>query len=305
MLMDLAESYSDADRHAEALPIFEQAAAVMASLGRDQTQKAGTLYNNWALSLDLSGRPREAKATYQRAIEISRSGTANQAVSPMLLINYGRSLRTLGLLDEAARFAEEGHDLGEQRGFEVVVNQSLLLLASIYREQGDVGRSTAALDVVEPRLRQALPPGHPAFGSLMLERALTANEAGQTEAALALIDDAFDIAVAAERRGGSAGNAARVLVRRAELRHASGQHAAAAADARLALDAFAGLLPQGSLSKMQGDAYLALGRALLAQGKMQDGNAALRESLRHLEDALGPDSPRTQTVRALVESRPG
>jgi tetratricopeptide (TPR) repeat protein len=223
----------------------------------------------------------------------------------MLLINYGRALRTLGRLDEAARITEDGHALGKQRGFEVVVNQSLLLLASISRERGEIGRSAAALDAVEPRLRRALPPDHPAFGSLMMEQALVAQAAGRLEDALVLIDRAYAIAQAAERQGASAGNLARVLIRRAELREAAGNHAAAAADARLAVDAFAALLPTGSLSKMQGDAYQALGRALLGQGSEREGREALRESLRHLDDSLGPENPRSEAVRALLESRPG
>jgi len=302
LLMDLAESYSDADRHADAIPAFEQAVAIMAALGRDQTQKAGTLYNNWGLSLDMSGRPREAEVAYRRAIDLSRSDASNDAVSPMLLINYGRALRSLGRLEEAAQIVDEGLAHARERGFEVVINQSLLLLTSIYREQGDASRSAAALNEAETRLRLALPPDHPAFGSVLMEQALSARDAGRIEDGLALIDRAYDIAEAARRRGASAGNPARVLIRRAEIRAAAGLHAAAAADARLALATFDDLLPRGSFSRMQGDAYLALGRALLAQGQEQEGREALRASLQHLDDAIGSGSPGSQAVRALLEA---
>jgi serine/threonine-protein kinase len=149
---NLAESYSQAGQPGQAIPLFEQAAATLTSLGRDQTQNAGTLYNNWALSLDLAGRPREAEEIYRRAIEVSRSNDTDEAVSPMLLLNYARSLRWLERLDEAAKFAEKAYERGKAKGFEVVVNQSLLLRASTYRAQGDVARSAAMLAEVEPRL---------------------------------------------------------------------------------------------------------------------------------------------------------
>jgi serine/threonine-protein kinase len=297
MQMDLAESYSQAGRHAEAIPAFERAASLMSALGRDQTQTAGTLYNNWALSLDVSGRPREAEAIYRRAIEVSRSDGADAAVSPMLLVNYSRALRGLGRLEEAARNAEEAYARASQNGFEVVVNQSLILRAVIYRQQGDVPRSATMLDEVEPRMRQALPPGHPAFGSILLERGLTAQARGDPERALRLIDAAYAIAEEARRSGGSADYAPRVLIRRAEVRNAAGLSPGAEADARLALEQLRAVLPPEALSTFRGDAYLALGEALRAQHRDAEGVAALEEALRHLDSALGREHPRTIELR--------
>jgi tetratricopeptide (TPR) repeat protein len=299
--MDLAESYSQAGQHGRAIPAFESAAKVLAALGRDQTQVAGTLYNNWALSLDIAGRPRDAEAIYRRAIDVSRSDETNDAVSPMLLLNYGRSLRALGRLDEAARHAEEGYERGKAKGLEVVVNQALLVRAQTYREQGDLVRSAAMLAEVEPRLQQALPPGHSAFGSLMFEKALTAMAAGDEAAALTLIDRAYEIADGARRGGGSADYAPRVLVRRSEFSHAAGRYAEAAADARLALDQLDDIIPRDLLTTFRGDAYLALGHALMGQRRVVEGEAALREALRQLESALGPDHARVRGVRLILD----
>src|SRR5262249_9514561 len=47
--MDLAEAYRGAERYREADAAFEQAEARLAAFGRDDTETAGTLYNNWAL----------------------------------------------------------------------------------------------------------------------------------------------------------------------------------------------------------------------------------------------------------------
>lgn len=302
LLMDLAESYSQAGRHEDAIPAFEQAAGLLTSLGRDRTQKAGTLYNNWALSLDLSGRPRDAAELYRRAIDLSRSDASNSTVSPMLLVNYSRALLSLGLLDDAARYAEEANSLAMESGLDVVVYQSLLRLASIYREKGEIGRSAAALESVEPLLRRELPSGHPAFASLIAQQARTAHASGRTEEALSLIDRACAMAEAAQRRGGEPGFLAHTLMNRAWLRLADGQYAAAGSDARRALEVFDGLLPAGSLNTIRGDAHLVLGRALLGQGKRREGDEALRTSLRHFDDALGPESPASREVRALLDA---
>ncbi len=154
--MDLAESYSQAGAFREANAAFEEAAQLLVLLGRDDTATAGTLYNNWALSLNFTGRPLEAEAIYRRAIDISRADATDEAVSPMLLVNYARVLRDLGRPEQAAGYAEMGYEKGLVAGHEVVVNQALLLRASIYRELGDFTRAGAVLAEVETRLRKVL-----------------------------------------------------------------------------------------------------------------------------------------------------
>ena len=302
ILMDVAESFSQAGLHAEAVPAFERAAAVMTSLGRDQTQQAGTLYNNWALSLDLSGRPRDAEPIFRRAIEVSRVDASDAAVSPMLLVNYGRTLRQLGRIDESARYAEEGYARAKSTGSEVVVNQSLLLRAAIYREQGNLARAVTMLREVEPRLHQALPPGHPGFGGLLIERALVAQASGDPTGASGFIDQAYDIADAARKSQGMLMYVPRVLNRRAEIRNAAGRHSEAESDSRLSLVQLEKILPPDALSVLRGDAYCSLGRALLEEGKSGEGKLALQEALRQLTSALGPDHPRTRELRNMLEA---
>jgi len=221
----------------------------------------------------------------------------------MLLLNYARSLRWLERLDEAAKVAERAYERGKAKGFEVVVNQSLLLRASTYRAQGDVARSAAMLEEVEPRLRQALPSEHPAFAGLLIEQALTAEAGGDLDAALGLIDRASAIAAAARLNGGSAGYAPRALIRRSEIKNAAGQYADAAADARHAIEQLDSDLPRDMLSMWRGDAYLALGRALQAQHQMSQSKSALLEASRQLAGALGPQHPRVELVQRLLDEQ--
>ncbi len=61
VLINLAGVLGDARQFREADEIFEQASALMTSLGYDGTQKAVKLYNDWALILTYAGRQLQAE----------------------------------------------------------------------------------------------------------------------------------------------------------------------------------------------------------------------------------------------------
>jgi eukaryotic-like serine/threonine-protein kinase len=94
-LVTLAGAYGHAGRQREAIAAFEQAAARLTDLGRDDTQRAATLFNNWGVALTLAGRPLDAEQVFHRAVAIGQDNRGEN-VSPMLLVNYARSLRDLG-----------------------------------------------------------------------------------------------------------------------------------------------------------------------------------------------------------------
>jgi tetratricopeptide (TPR) repeat protein len=301
--LDLAESYRVADRHFEAMAAFEEAAATLSELGRDQTATAGTLFNNWALTLNAIGRPLDAEPLYLRAIDLSRAGDSDEGVSPMLLINYGRTLRDLGRLDEAAAHAKQGHARASAAGHEVIINQSLLLRASIYREQGRLTEAAAMLNEVEPRLREALPPGHIAFASLAAERARLAKASGDLSAARESVRRAIDLAAGASRSGREGtGYMPAFLVLRSEIERELGELDAAVTHADSAVRLMRDALPPGMRSRVTGLAYLALGGALLAQGRPDKGRLALRSAVEQLEDAAGVDHPSARSARQALEA---
>ena len=153
----LAESYRAAGRLREANSAFEQAATRLTALGRDDTQKASTLFNNWGVALTVAGRPLDAEKALSRAIAISRDNQSEQTVSPMLLVNYARALQDLERLKEAGDYAERGYAKAVQSGDNMAIGQGLLLRASIYRGQGDLEQSARMLSEVEQRLRRSLP----------------------------------------------------------------------------------------------------------------------------------------------------
>lgn len=303
VFIDLAEAYREAAQLPEAIHAFEQASVELTALGRDDTQTAGTLLNNWALALSQIGRPLEAERIYRRAIEISRTDQSEQGVSPMLLNNYASTLDDLARLDEASGYAERAYARARQAGDEVVTNQSLLTRARIYRNQHDFARGFAMLDEVEPRLRKDLPPGHHAFGSLLSERSLLELERGDLPAALRLANQAVNAVEAANKAGKAGRNFLPTLYqRRAKVELQAGRPDVAATDVALALNLLQKDLPPPTLSSKSGRAHLLLARVLIAQGKTDEARAAARTAVEHLQRTLGSDHPDTRSARQLAEA---
>jgi eukaryotic-like serine/threonine-protein kinase len=299
--MDLAEAYREGGRNREAIPAFEEASKRLAALGRDDTETAGTLFNNWALALSQAGRPLEAEPIFRRAIDISRSDESNAAVSPMLLVNYGRTLRELGRLDEAATYAELAYTRARKADLVVVINQSLLERARIYRESHDLARAEAMLDEVEPMLRRALPPGHYAFGALTLEKSLIAFASGNVDTALQLVNQAISLVdVAMKAHSASESIMPVLLTRRSEIELSARHTEEAAADAAHALKLLDAVVQSGTFSSTLGRAYLALGRALKAKGRFEEARLAFHSAAEHFEKALGHNHAETLAARQLA-----
>ena len=58
----------------------------------------------------------------------------------------------------------------------------------------------------------------------------------------------------------------------------------------------------GTFSVYTGRVYLALGRALQAQGKTEEARAAFHSAAEHLEHSVGTDHPDTREARQLSGS---
>jgi serine/threonine-protein kinase len=302
-LMDLADSYRIAGRNREAAVTFEQALERLTALGRGDTQAAGTLLNNWGLSLYLLGRPIEAERLFRRAIVISSSGDNEESVSPMLLINNARTLRDLGRLKEAAAQAERGYNKAEQADNGLVAGQAVMLRATIYRMLGDLPRATAMLDEVEARWRRTFPPGHFWFATILLERGLLAQLRGDLRRALDSINQATAMteAVAKAGRLGS-DRVPTMLISRSEVELQLHRADEAEADAARAVGILRQTIGPGAFSGHLGRAWLALGRARLAQGKREEAHAAFHSAAEQLEHAVGTDHLDTRAARELSAS---
>jgi eukaryotic-like serine/threonine-protein kinase len=301
MSIDLAEAYRVAGQNQQASSTFEQAAALLAPLGRDNTETAVVLFNDWALALDRLGRPVDAEKLYRRAIDISRGDETETAVSPMILNNYATTLRQLGRLDEAADYSQRAYSKARQAGDQVVIYQSLYVQALTYIDQKDVVRATAALAELEPILQKTLPPDSYWLGALASAKALLASTRGDFETALSLADRAVEI-VEASSKAGKAGTdfLPIVLFRRSTVELEAGRSAAAGDDARRALTLLQAAGSPGASSCVVGRAYLNLGRALQLQSKKDKANDAFHSAAEHLQNTLGPDNPDTRKALLLA-----
>jgi tetratricopeptide (TPR) repeat protein len=299
----VATAYNAMGRHLEASAAFERASARLAALGRDDTARAATLFNNWGVSLTVLGRPLDAAHAFERALAISRRNATGEGVSPMLQVNYARALQDLGRSDEAAPYADRAYEQAKHAGADVIVSQASLVRASIDRSRGDLAKSAELLDEMEPWLRKNLPPGHYALGALAAQRALLAQSQGDPAAAMRFANQAVAIAdgTVANRRQGT--DYLRIfLVHRANIELQIGRPADAAADAERALKTPQADATTTALTSVTGRAYLALGRALQAQGRRTESITVLRSAVTHLESALGPDHKDTSDARRLLEA---
>ncbi len=304
-LLDLAETYRIAGQFREAITTSEQAAALMTSLGRDDTQRAGTLFNNWALTLNLAGRTLEAEKIYRRAIQIGSSDSNEGSISPMLLLNYGRVLSDLGRFREADSYVRRASAAARQSGTQHVVAQSLVVQASIYRGLGDAKSASKAIDELDPLYRRLYPPGHRAFASITSQRSLNARLSGDLTSALELANQALSLMDSMMQAGRGGGDLLPILlVRRSDVEILLHNFEAAAADAQRALALLQKDAQPGAFSSSFGQAYLSLGRALHARDKSEEARAAFRSAAQHLANAVGPDHPDTLAARQLVEQAP-
>ncbi len=297
-LIVLAGAYSDAGRRGEAGRAYQQAAARLQELGRDDTQMAGILFNNWGTMLIGAGRPLDAERALRRTIEIGRDAQGEDSVSSMTLANYSYALYQIGRFDEAASYAARAYAKASKSGDEMAANQALFHRARICRSNGDLRCAADMLAKVEPQLRRTLPPGHIAFAVLASERALNAQASGDLQNALKLADQAVSISEPLSKRGGGGVNyAGRFLVRRSAIELQLGGIDAALEDATRALPMLQQSAVPGCASADVGYAYLALGRALHAEGKSDLARPAFASAADQLSDALGAGHSDSRAAR--------
>lgn len=301
-LVVLASAYNAIGRHADASAALEQASARFAALGRDDTERAATVLNNWGLTLTILGRPLDAERALGRAIAIDRGADGDASVSPMAFVNYARVLDDLGRRDEAQTYVERAYDKAKATGADVIASQASLVRSSIYRSQGHLDRAAEVLSDVGAWLQRSLPPGHPAFASWNSQRALLAHARGDDGAAAGFADSAVASAQASfDGRHQGADYLAIYLVRRAALQLTRQHTDAAAADASRALDLLA-TINGSALTDVAGRAYVVLGRARVRQGRTAEAAAAFQSAVQHLTSALGADNSETREAIQLRAS---
>jgi hypothetical protein len=136
---------------------------------------------------------------------------------------------------------------------------------------------------------------------LAADQARVALESGNVAEAMKFADEAVSINEAAIKAG-MEGNYSLplILICRSTVTLAGGRAEQSAADASRAVKLLQGGGEQGNASSRLGDAYLALGHALRAQGKSEEARAAFRSAVENLQSTVGPDHPDTLGARQLA-----
>jgi len=300
-LMNLAGVLGDAGKFREANAIFEQASALMTSLGYDDTQKAVKLFNDWALILSYNGRQLEAERLYRRAIQISQSDQTENAVPAVLLYNYASVLRELGRSVEAAWYNDLAQGKARKASDQILLDQTDLLKARLDLDGGHLSRAAELLEELQPRMRSKLPAQHYAFAALASDRSNLALATGNIPTAMELADQAIEIDDASIRKiGQCAAFMPTLLVRRAFIEVQARREDLAISDAAKAMTIMQAEMQPGAHSSNLGRAYLAQALALKATGKGQEARMASQKAFENLKDTLGSNHPDTRRASSLA-----
>ena len=297
LLMDLGEANRVAGQYGPAIAAFQQAYARMLELGRENTESAGTLYNNWALTLSLTGQLLQAETLYRRAMRISSADGTDKNVSPMELSNLAATLIELGRIDEAQHYADEAYQRARSDGDEVISRYALGARARVFRVRGQYVQGMQALADLERQFRRAYPPECACFGTIASERGLLAAAHGDGERAMVEMNKAVASAADDKRRPDML---PRILERRAEIELALGRVADARADAERSIGMNIVIAAPDAQSAYLGLAYLVKGRALLASGSTVEAARAFTSAVEHLRPTLGPDHAQTRLAERLL-----
>ncbi len=296
--MSLAESYRAVSRNREAIAAFASAFEQLTALGRDETEQAGTLLNNWAVALDVSGRQFEAERLYRRSVAISVADDTNAPVSPMLLNNLARCLNDLHRFHEAAAYAEQAYERASAASNEQVINMCLNVRASIFRNLGELERAAEMVASFEAKTQQLLPPGHVAHAVVVSQKSLLALARGDLPAAQAEADRSVTMV---ETNSAARSLLALLRLRRAEIHLKAKQFESARADAERSLVLNLESAEKGDISSWIGLAHLTMARALEAQGKTGEARAAFAAALEQLRPSLGEDHPETRAAATRLQ----
>ena len=294
--IELAEGYRQTGQFPAAVHTFERAYSQLVALGRENTETAGTLYNNWGLTLYMMGQPRRAEELLRRAVRVSSADATDRHVSPMVLTNLGRTLLMLEKNAEAARDADRAYARARVEGDEAIITQSLMVRTSAYRKLGDNARAERLLEEAAPRLERM--GGLRGRAWLAGERSELARAHGHPAVALAAMDQAVGLAAQS-----NSPDAFRYFVlRRAELELELAKFAPALADSakaiRLYLEASEPDTPSGNL----GLAYVIEGRTLAGSGRDNEAKDAFSLALDQLRPSFGAAHPLTK-LAARLESK--
>jgi len=264
--------------------------------GRDDSNDAATLLNNWAIArtnTDILG----AFELQAKAISVMEAGETAEAVPAAFRANYARLLNRLARYREARSVYERARTEARQHDNVLTVGTTSLGLARACRSLGDLPCAREALREAAPALTSSFPPLHGFIAELAAERGLLASATGGEEAARRLLTEAVDIYEKSPERYPSHIEA---LLDLARLELQAGRVEEADRWARRALDLserFRGRVPR---SAWVGQSQATLAEIDLARGKGADARRLFAESLDQMRPTLGDSHPAVLEAQSRV-----
>jgi eukaryotic-like serine/threonine-protein kinase len=298
LLGTIGYAHSLSSRVAEAERYYEQSIRKYRELGREQSDGALVVLNDWGISMHNAGAPRRALELLDESIRIEGQRGPDIELTATVLGNRGLALQALGRFQQARAAFDEECRLAISHGDEFTEMHCLVGEASVSMMLGEFG-DAQQLDAAQHYLDR--------FARL-LEQAGAPADSPPARAQL-LVQSRVDLARGKLAEAGSGFE--RVIIERPHDTMnmdgylGSSMTALAANDATRAAEFARRAMPlavarQGDLphSHYVGTASLWLGRALLRAGDRVEGRKALEAAVSHLSNTIDPDHPLLLQARA-------
>jgi len=287
--------------YGESLAAYQRASVLVTRLGYEGTRMAVDLFQSWGFALLNAGRTAEAEDVLHHALASSREAQVEGGADELVLYGNERALRELGRFKEAGEYAERAYAKAQAAKDNLISDQLLLEQARVYIGQGNFAGAAVLVAKAEPLIGRDYPSGDFMFAMIASDHSMLAEGAGNLPAALRFADEAVKVdenCIKAGRPGAYV--LPRLLTHRSALYLQAHDYDKARADAERALGLLQAEAGPGTFSTYIGRAYLAVGHALVGQGKSEQARSAFRSAADHLQHGLGADQPETRTARQLA-----
>lgn len=279
-------------RDVEAERYFDQALRKYREVGREHSDGALAVLNDWGVSMLGAGVPKRALELLEASERIERQRGPDIELTATVVGNRGLALQALGRLDQARAAFDLECRLAIGHADEFGQMHCLIGLASLTIQTAELDSAQQSLDRLGKLIeKSALPPDSPP----VRVRSVLQGRLDLARGDLVEARANFERALVTEGKDPTSMHA---NVGRSMAALAANDPDAAVAAARRALHIAAALQGDVPYSAQTGIASLWLGRALLRSGDRVEGRDALERAVAHLSNTIDPDHPYLMQARA-------
>ena len=140
LLEMLGNGFNEAKRYGEALAFFER--AIKTSSSNPDAGFPFMAYEGESQTLAAQGKMVEAREKLERALQMARTNQ-KRGHEAMILLSLGELAIQTGDRQQATTYLEEAGDISQKYNFYRTVGQSMIDLAGLYRDAGDLKSADA------------------------------------------------------------------------------------------------------------------------------------------------------------------